>query len=270
MFMKKILAGIMIGIVLSMSTAAFSAILPVKIVLDGKELYADTPPQVINDRVFVPIRAVSEALGVDVEWDKSTRTVIMTSPQNMPAFKVLSYNKMDNQYGYSILGEVRNTSSKTYSKARITAEIIDSGGKIIETVSSQLPPGITPGETAYFRLRSFSANSPLIKKVNFKFETSNECDITPTNVIFFNVKMSRDDLSGFIYATGEAERTGNDFKRKYKHPVVQIALFDKSGNIINYGEADLVDYELMMSREFKIAMEMGPEYSTYKLKCFSD
>ena len=38
----------------------------------------DVPPMIIDGRTLVPVRAVSEALGVDVEWDESTNTVILT------------------------------------------------------------------------------------------------------------------------------------------------------------------------------------------------
>lgn len=37
----------------------------------------DVAPQIVNDRTLVPVRAVSEALGVQVDWDNATRTVIL-------------------------------------------------------------------------------------------------------------------------------------------------------------------------------------------------
>jgi len=40
----------------------------------------DVPAQIINDRTMVPARAIAEAYGVGVEWDPTTRTVILTSP----------------------------------------------------------------------------------------------------------------------------------------------------------------------------------------------
>ncbi len=35
----------------------------------------DVPPQIVNDRTLVPIRAVSETLGKLVTWDDNTQTV---------------------------------------------------------------------------------------------------------------------------------------------------------------------------------------------------
>ena len=42
-------------------------------------LYADVPPQIINDRTYLPLRAVGEGLGAKVDWDGSTRSVYVTS-----------------------------------------------------------------------------------------------------------------------------------------------------------------------------------------------
>ncbi len=39
-----------------------------QIFVDMEEVKSDTPPQVINDRTMVPVRAISEMLGYDVKW----------------------------------------------------------------------------------------------------------------------------------------------------------------------------------------------------------
>ena len=36
------------------------------------------PPQIINDRTMVPLRAIFEALGASVEWNQETKTVTST------------------------------------------------------------------------------------------------------------------------------------------------------------------------------------------------
>jgi len=39
----------------------------------------DVPPMIVNNRTLVPLRAVSEALGADVDWCQDTQTVTITS-----------------------------------------------------------------------------------------------------------------------------------------------------------------------------------------------
>jgi len=44
----------------------------IKVVLNGKELSFDVPPQLIDDCTMVPMRVIFEALGADVYWDDSS------------------------------------------------------------------------------------------------------------------------------------------------------------------------------------------------------
>jgi len=47
-------------------------------VLDGKKIYFDQLPVIESGRTLVPLRAIFEALGADVEWDGTTNTVTAT------------------------------------------------------------------------------------------------------------------------------------------------------------------------------------------------
>lgn len=74
--LKKILCGI-----LSATLLITSAVIPViaaediKVMLDGTVLSFDVPPQIINDRTMVPMRAIFEALGATVDWSSDTKTI---------------------------------------------------------------------------------------------------------------------------------------------------------------------------------------------------
>jgi len=89
---KKWLAVVGItGIValLATSAVAFPALAAdqVKLLVNGREIQPDVPPRIIGDRVMVPVRWVSEALGADVEWDEEYRTVKITAPSTAPQKK---------------------------------------------------------------------------------------------------------------------------------------------------------------------------------------
>ncbi len=53
-------------------------------VVDGKEETLDTAPTIINNRTMLPIRFITENLGLDVNWDAETKTVTIknTSSDN--------------------------------------------------------------------------------------------------------------------------------------------------------------------------------------------
>ena len=50
----------------------------IKVKIDGREVAFDVPPQIINDRTMVPLRAIFEALGATVDWNNDTQTVTST------------------------------------------------------------------------------------------------------------------------------------------------------------------------------------------------
>lgn len=50
----------------------------ITVILDGNKLEFDVPPQIIDGRTMVPIRAIFEALGAEVTWDDATKTVTAT------------------------------------------------------------------------------------------------------------------------------------------------------------------------------------------------
>lgn len=47
----------------------------VRLIVDGEELYSDQPAVIYNDRTVVPIRAVAEAFGCQVDWNNDLKQV---------------------------------------------------------------------------------------------------------------------------------------------------------------------------------------------------
>lgn len=47
--------------------------------VNGEAKTLDVPATLINDRTMVPIRAISESLGCNVEWDNANRVVVITT-----------------------------------------------------------------------------------------------------------------------------------------------------------------------------------------------
>lgn len=51
----------------------------VNIIVNGQAVNSDVPGIIFDDRTVLPVRAVAEALGLDVAWDGETYTVTLTS-----------------------------------------------------------------------------------------------------------------------------------------------------------------------------------------------
>ena len=47
----------------------------ISVILNNSPIVFDVPPQIINERTMVPLRAIFEALGASVDWNQETKTV---------------------------------------------------------------------------------------------------------------------------------------------------------------------------------------------------
>lgn len=76
--MKRFVAGLVVGFVLALGVSAV-ALDQVRLLVNGKEVVSDVPPQIIDGRTLVPARALAEALGATVTWDAEKRAVVVTA-----------------------------------------------------------------------------------------------------------------------------------------------------------------------------------------------
>lgn len=75
---RKLLTALLAGtMIVSLSTMAFAGG-SLKMFYNGQEIKADTNPININGRIFAPVRALAEAMGAKVTWDKESNQVNIT------------------------------------------------------------------------------------------------------------------------------------------------------------------------------------------------
>ena len=79
--MKRKILSIILAITLlfSMFSLNVFANQTVSVYLDNQPMQFDVPPQIINGRTMVPLRAIFEKLGATVNWDGTTQTCIATT-----------------------------------------------------------------------------------------------------------------------------------------------------------------------------------------------
>lgn len=71
---KAFLLSLSLVASIAQPASAFAAE-PIYVTVDGSEVSFETPPQIINDRVVLQIRAIVEMLGCGIVWDEATQTV---------------------------------------------------------------------------------------------------------------------------------------------------------------------------------------------------
>jgi len=54
------------------------------VIVDGRTVKLDVPAKIINKRVMVPLRFVSEAMGANVDWQQQNNLVAITTGSNVP------------------------------------------------------------------------------------------------------------------------------------------------------------------------------------------
>ena len=80
--MKRIkFFGIICGLMLTLTLTAFAAS-SIKIVINGKEAVSSVQPTMQNGSIMVPLRFVSEQLGMDVKWDGNSKTASINNKKS--------------------------------------------------------------------------------------------------------------------------------------------------------------------------------------------
>ena len=103
-----------------------------KVYVNGQQL--DTDAYIINDRVYVPLRAVSESMGAEVEWDNDTRSAYVEQKEETA---VINTVKSVGQSVVAIVGTYKSDAisvdAQNYNElyAHGTGVIIKSNGTIL-------------------------------------------------------------------------------------------------------------------------------------------
>jgi len=75
----------------------------VRVTIDGAAVNFDGQgPAIVDGRTLVPVRGVFEELGFDVDWEQSTQTATLTSPNHVVAISIGSANFTTNGQSYPL------------------------------------------------------------------------------------------------------------------------------------------------------------------------
>lgn len=94
----------------------------IKVLLDGKELVFDVPPQIIEGRTLLPLRAIFEALGLEVGWDNETRTITGISEGKEIILKLDSKEAKVNGINKALDVPAKSINGRTLVPVRFIAE----------------------------------------------------------------------------------------------------------------------------------------------------
>ena len=121
--MKKIISLLLVvGLVLSSATLTFANENEMSVYVEGQKVSFDVPPQTINDRTMVPIRAIFEVMGATVNWDNATQTAICTKDNTVVKMTLNSKTEYINDVPYEMDVAPVIVDNRTLAPARYVAE----------------------------------------------------------------------------------------------------------------------------------------------------
>lgn len=274
--MKNFLMGLLVGLILTATGMAMGAD-GIKLIVNGKEVACDPAPQMISDRVFVPVRFVSEALGAKVDWDDSRNAVVVSAGVNEEDTVALvdSYFTCKD-YGVTLNGKVatfvftvRNTSRSTvFSNPKYTVLFYDAENNLVgNKVGSYETFGVMlPGQTGAAFGSAEVTGAPVKMSVQLSPEKTLESKglsaFTSTDVRFGQ---------NHVYAN-----IHNPYNKSLENVKVVAVLYNSSGNIIggdtgyiSFTPFQTVPLSIFIQEQLKESVskvEVYPIYNEYQIK----
>lgn len=125
--MKKFLSTAIFCLFILISKPAFAADIPVYI--DSVKVeFTDAAPQTVNDRIMVPMRAIFEKLGADVQWDSDTLTATAKKGDSIVSLSINNDTAKLNGKDKKLDTPPTTISDRTYVPIRFVSEAL--GAKV--------------------------------------------------------------------------------------------------------------------------------------------
>lgn len=124
--MKKFVLFLLCMLALSLPAMAADR---VEVVVSGEILESDADAEIVNGRTFVPLRAIAEKLGADVDWDQDTQTITLTRDAAMTKLTIDSLDATVNGRDMTIEAAPYIKEGRTFVPLRFIAQGL--GGRAI-------------------------------------------------------------------------------------------------------------------------------------------
>ena len=162
------ISAVILIMLISLPAAAKNEI---TVYVNNKTVVFDTPPFIEQERTLVPIRAITEAMGFDVEWNKYDRTAVISNSAKSVSVTVDSnyidvydYGNGTNKVVYiDVPAAIKN--SRTYIPLRAVSEAFDAEVQWFGTAGmitiDYNPPAETSHETVDYDYEPVTEKNPV-------------------------------------------------------------------------------------------------------------
>ncbi len=116
--------------------------------INGSIKYIDAAPVIVNSTTCVPIRAVVEPFGANVDWDSETQTVIITVSEDEPETPADEPDTVELSATESITDEISEDNEQTVSKSETEDEALQKS-EVDDTLDDDAPEIVESGFAFY-------------------------------------------------------------------------------------------------------------------------
>lgn len=201
---KHFITGFLTGALLfgTVGTFAVSYVAeqaPFKVLVNGKEFTSDPPAMVINDRTYLPLRAIGDALGVPVNWNEELRQAEVGNSATVAE---------KNEYSRNNPAPLNTVQKHTNSSEWLEADNYTVSVRVLETVR---------GDKAYSQLKQLSSFYPepddgyeyINAKIAFSvINTDGDYSVEPTQTDFKSFTSNNVECPINYYTSIEPNLTG--------------------------------------------------------------
>ncbi|MDO4271945.1 MAG: stalk domain-containing protein [Candidatus Saccharibacteria bacterium] len=159
---KKVLAAALAAATITQAGA-------VNLIIDNVPLNPDVPPTVVDGRTLVPVRAIFEALGAEVEWDGATNTARAVKGAKTVTVQIGSTTAYVDGTAKTLDVPAQTIDDRTMVPARFVSEAFGADVKwdgTTETVTITTD-GIPESQGYYFKDNTLVAEDVKIEIVNY-------------------------------------------------------------------------------------------------------
>ena len=135
--------------------------------INGQPKQLDTTATLKNDRTFVPLRFIADALGVNVEWDSTNNTVVITTVSAVTALPTSAL--MGDFIGKELLGAPTDTSINIKVIPNKDMNIMFEYGTSSANLSNKTEPAVCKSGVAFEQIiNGLQPNSQYYYRMNYK------------------------------------------------------------------------------------------------------
>ena len=222
MKLRNILIYTMVAIMCLTYIPAMAEETPVTVMVDGEYVKFDVQPTIIEGRTLVPVRAIFEALGAEVEWNGDTRTAVSSKGDTKVSVQIDNNVMKVNDADVVLDVPAQLIDNRTLVPVRAISEAYDcyvdwNGDKRTVIVVSDLAKteimkvNDISVSVGYFNYCMYLAQSTLAQNLGTTIERISEMWNTSLGDITFSQYISdiaADQVVMLAAAAGEAKKQG--------------------------------------------------------------